>query len=215
MKIFSRITKIIIVSFVFSISIYGQQKDREIKLTVLKNEPIKVVNIKIKNKIVKSKEKFLENDDWLKDFLIEVENISGQTINYLEIELSFPRDQNGMPRAPATEILKYGVFPPLPGQTPYLNPSEPPLHPGNKTIVGVASYEELLALLDYAGHPRSIQEIKVRIGRVIFTDGTMWSGGSIFRRDPNDPKKWVNQLSQINQSRLLKKMTGICSMENV
>jgi hypothetical protein len=190
MKLFRFMLILMLISFIFSTLIYGQQKDREIKRTVWKNEPIKIVKIKVRNKAVKLKERFVEDDDWLKDFSIEVENVSSQPIIFLEIELSFPQDKDGMPPAPATELLSYGVIPLPSGISPNIKPSEPPLKPGDRATLKVVSYERLQELLNYAGHSKSIGEITIRIGRSIFADGKMWNREQIFERDPNDPRRW-------------------------
>lgn len=200
MKPYKFMLILILIIIVSLITVLGQQKDRIIKHTVWKGEPVEIKKIKVKNKVIKLKETFVENDDWLKEFAIEIENTSDQTILSLELQLSFSKDENGMPKAPATEILRYGVI------SPNVKSSEPPLQPGERIVLTLDNYDSLRALLDYAGHSKSIGEVTVRMGRVIFADGTMWYKGSLFKRDPNNPNRWINSLQLMNRSQQFNKL---------
>jgi hypothetical protein len=40
-------------------------------------------------------------------------------------------------------------------------------------------------------YPAAIKEVILRVRTVGFDDGTVWSSGSTFRRDPNNSGKWI------------------------
>jgi hypothetical protein len=187
----SKFTSILIlIGFVFLITTYGQQKDRLITYNQFaKWEPLKIVQMKIKDKPVKFGEYLVEDDDWLKGFSIELENTSDLPINYLEIELSIPKTPNKMPNN-ATERMKYGVYPPPPGMPPRVKPSQPPLQPGERVTLSV-NYESLQRLLNFAGHQGSVVHVIVRSATAIFPHEIKWYKGGIFRPDPKDPRRWV------------------------
>lgn len=59
-------------------------------------------------------------------------------------------------------------------------------------------------LLNSAGLQGSVRHVIVRVGTVIFPDETMWDKGGIFRRDVNDPRKWVIPRKPVSQNRQIK-----------
>jgi hypothetical protein len=70
----------------------AQSDERVVNLYQWRNEPLKIHSIKVKGKEIKPNEKFAdEDDDWFRDLVVEVENISDKTIVYMAINLSFPK----------------------------------------------------------------------------------------------------------------------------
>jgi hypothetical protein len=205
MKLLRFATILILACFIFLVPVFGQPRERKITLNIAKNPPVRIMLIRVNNQpidFVNSRAGLVENDDWLRGFSIEIENVSPFPINYLEMELAIPKDANTMQKN-AADILAYGTFPSLPGQPPRVNPSQPPIPPGGRLKLSV-NYESLLRLLDSAGLQGSVLHVIVRTGTAIFPDGTMWSKGGIFRRDPNDPRKWVNPPKPVSQKRQIK-----------
>lgn len=172
------------VSFIFSNLIFGQQKDRTIEIYKWRNEPIKM-SVKVTGKEIKSKEKFVRNDDdWLSSLTVEVENISNQKIANIKIALDFP-DEPGLKGNPARDYIAYGT-----SELSELNFSQPPLNPGEKAVLKIEDYLSLRDFLDKVGHSKNLKEFRLSIDSVLFTDDTKWIGGQIFRRDPDNPKIW-------------------------
>jgi len=190
MKLRFFVTAITIITFFASTVVLAQEKERVVKRTRWRNEIVEISQIKLKDKTPEIGKRFVANDDWLRDFSVQVKNISSQTIVALEIEISFPQDENGLPEAPATEILNYGIFPSPTGAKLNAKPSEPPLQPGDRITLKLPSYERLQELLDYAGHSNNIREVTLRTGRIFLANGTMWNRGQPFERDHNSPRKW-------------------------
>lgn len=126
MKLFRFTTLLMLVSFVCLITAFGQQRERIVQLNIAKNAPLRIVVIKVNNKPVNIREPFVADDDWLKGFSIEVENISPFPINYLEMELAIPNPPNTMLKN-AADILAYGAFPSSPGIPSRVNPCNAPL----------------------------------------------------------------------------------------
>jgi hypothetical protein len=79
--------------------------------------------------------------------------------------------------------------PTLQGNPPLL------LMPNQSTEFSLAAeFDELKRLIE-PRHSRvgAINDINVRLGEVMFEDGTLYSGGAIFKRNPDasDPRKWL------------------------
>jgi hypothetical protein len=51
-------------------------------------------------------------------------------------------------------------------------------------------YDNINVILKNLKYNGSIKRMRIRVGQVIFNDGTSWDTGTMFRRDPNDPGLW-------------------------
>lgn len=167
----------------------GQNQDTEKSLTKIEsydNEPLKIVGVKAANKSVRLGEKFDGADDWMRNANIRVKNVSDKTIIYIEIDLNFPET-----KASGNEMsyrLKLGHRPAAHNMDPSLE-----LRTGEEAVLSLDGerYEQLVRFLEQR-HPISgIRKGIVRIGFVIFVDGTAWSGGMFHRRDPNNPNRYI------------------------
>lgn len=154
------------------------------------NEPIEIIEPKIKAKAVKLGEAFEDGSDWLKHNTFKVKNRSNKPITFLQIDLDFPETK-------ATgSIMRHSLFigrrpdfkstlnnPPL-----YLKPSEA------LEISLEPEYSAIKRLIELRQPPvENINKLVIRTSEVMFEDGTLYFGGSIFKRnpDPNSPHKWV------------------------
>ena len=175
----------------------GQRK-RIIEETPYPACPVKIVSTTNSRHKIRSKEPFMDDDDWLKGLKIEVVNKSDKTVTYVGIDLLFerPPEQAGQP--PGFWDLNYGrdpfsmsaeeaavaskskskIKPILPGETAYihLQLAGPP-------------HEDLKAFLKEIGYPVAIDRIRLWVSTVGFDDGTAW-GGSYYIRDPSAPHGW-------------------------
>lgn len=169
----------------------GQGKEREIKKLNWPKEPVKIGKLKTKEGVVGFGEKFRADDDWMKGLTFSVKNTSEKTITYLEIELNFPRDKGAQEEPEAHDRIIYGQYPTLPGETTTPHPDHPPIRPGDTVDLVLKDYEGIREFLDNTHYPVRIYRLEVSVGDVVFDDGTKWSGGGLFRRDPDNPGGWI------------------------
>jgi hypothetical protein len=181
----------------------GQVKEREIKKLNWPKEPVKIGKVKAKGSVVTIGEKFRADDDWLKGLTFSVKNSSDKTITYLEIELSFPREKSAPEDPDAHDRIIYGQYPVLPGETATLHPDQPPIRPGDTVDIILKDYEGIREFLNNTHYPLSISRLEVSVGDVVFDDGTKWSGGGLFRRDPHNPGGWfrIKEVARITKDR--------------
>ncbi|HLL71807.1 MAG TPA: hypothetical protein VK363_10265 [Pyrinomonadaceae bacterium] len=171
----------------------AQDKERTISKEMWRTEPVKIKVIKVKGKPVRLNEKFSEDDDWLKEIKVNVENISKKNILYIRIEMLFPRPQ-GVKNSEQTPTYLYPLFY---GQMP--SPQELAQADGRKQLMPGESVEMALpenehlhikTTLERLGYPAEMTKVMLAVGAVVFDDGTMWRADSILHRDPNNPDKW-------------------------
>lgn len=179
-------TNLIIILLSLTINVIAQSNERTVKLTKYRNEPIKMLKLKIRNNEIKTNQKFVSDDNWLRDFNIDIQNISIKSIIHFKIHLAFPKYENGKVVWAGDDIW-YGREPSP--QRPFIE-SVPPLKPGDTTTVKIIDYDRLRRFLDKVGLPPILNEITISLDQVFFDDGTMWSSGQMFQRDPNNPEIW-------------------------
>jgi hypothetical protein len=165
------------------------KKERSIRKPLWRGEPIKIEKIKVKGKFV-SNEKFFDEDDWLKDLTITVKNTSGRIIKYIELDLVFPRPDNSSKQPVSRDHLIYGQYPLSPGELGPANP-EPPVMPEAAAEIRLTDYDGTMNFLAQTDYGSSIKHLEMEIGMVIFDDDTKWSGGHLYRRDPDKPDAWI------------------------
>jgi hypothetical protein len=134
-------------------------------------------------------DKFFEDDDWLKGLTINVKNTSGRIIKYVELDLVFPRPNDSPNQPVSRDHLIYGQYPLQPGEAGPANP-QPPVMPGDTVEIALTDYEGTMDFLLHTNY-RSIKQLEIEIGMVIFDDDTKWSGGRLYRRDPTRPDGWM------------------------
>lgn len=150
------------------------------------NEPLRIVEVKAANKSVKLGEKFEGDDDWIKNASIRVKNVSDKAIIYIEIDFNFPETKT------SGNEMSYRL---KLGHRPGAHDPNPPLQlkTGDETVLSLDGerYDQLVRFLEQR-HPMSgIRKAIIRIGFVVFADGTGWSGGLFHRRDPNNPNRYI------------------------
>lgn len=159
------------------------------------DEPVELGDVKIKGKPVKFADRVEDDDTWLREVTLKVKNRSGKAITYLRLDFTFPET------ASTGNVLFHQVFvgrrsdvPALQGNTPLL------LMPNQSTGVSLAAeFDALKKLIERRHAPvGSVNEVNVRLGEVMFEDGTLYSGGTVFKRnpDPSSPRKWVRAENQ-------------------
>ena len=190
MKSLQILTSISLTVFLLPVVAFAQQKDRVLRRIERKNEPLKISKLKVKGEQVVFNQKFIvDEDDWFRNLTVSVKNVSDKTIVYFDLRLNFP--PTGTAQRTSSDHLLYGHYPPPPGETGTPHPDQPPLKPGDTATVVLTDYEGTRAFLNQTGQAQSIKEIQTSIEDIIFADGTMWNGGVLMKRDPNDPNSWI------------------------
>lgn len=207
------IAAVFVFSPIYFINTFGQEKDLSIEH--LKNqektnnsgkevieqikveeEPVKIVSIVIEEREINLAEQFTKKEDWFKGLKIKVENLSGKTIIYLSIDLSFrrPKDlktNNYMESLPFNQLIEYGK-------------RDAALKGDNSTVQFLNGNIENISLSEGAsqtlqsnllqlGYPDKFSGVQIRIKEVIFDDNTVWAR-VWYKRDPNNPDKFVPQI---------------------
>lgn len=167
-----------------------QDKERMVKKKSWRNEPLEISKLKIRGKLTDLNKKFVEEDDWLRGFSVEVKNTSSKTITYIELDLEFPALSGSTGERPSLDHLLYGEYPAPPGEATTPHSDQPPLLPGETANLTFMDYDGLREFLNQTGKPASIKQLDIGISTVIFSDGTKWEGGQIFHRDPDNPNRW-------------------------
>lgn len=165
----------------------GQAQGKLVDQQRFENEPAEVVEVKAKGKPVKMGKRFDDDDEWIKGVAWTVKNTSPKPITYMAVSLDFPETKstgNVM-----TFTLRYGQN----LRAPVLSGEPIHLMPGDTMSVALSDlkYEELQKFIELRHPVKSLREVSLRIFEVRFEDGTVWSGGSFFRPDPNNPRKLI------------------------
>jgi hypothetical protein len=154
------------------------------------NEPIEISDLKLKGKVVSIDTKLKEKDDWLNGLTFKIRNKSGKRIVYLSLHILLPETRTA-PNQPVLAFpLKYGADPILSRQPTV----DAPLGINDEIefrIVG-PEYENLKQFVEKKTPLKNINFINIDIVMAIFDDDTAWDSGSILRRDPNNPRRWVD-----------------------
>ena len=161
-----------------------------IREPVLSKEPVEIVDVKFKGKAVKFGDEVDGDETWLKDVTLKVRNVSDKPITYLRLDLVFP--DPFIPGAVNTQNVMLGQRADLP-MTSRNQPLR--LEPGQSATVSLAAYfDEIKSLVETRyGWVRNVSQVAVNLGDALFEDGTLYFGGSVFRRNPDasSPRKWL------------------------
>lgn len=151
--------------------------------------PVEISELKINGKAVNADEEFDGDTDWLQGLIFKLKNKSGKTITFIVLDLDFPETKAvGDGRVSQHQITL--------GRDPENKFERPPLHfpPGETMEVPLApEYNEIRTLLGRRLSLDSVTNVLVRLHQVMFDDGTVWSSGNLYRRnpDPNGSPKWI------------------------
>jgi len=131
---------------------------------------------------------FDADGDWLKDLTIEIRNTSGKTITWMLVNLLFPDvTKDG---AVALHQFFLGVDPDAPFARPELR-----VAPNETFEIPLSTkYEDLRRLVKVIGSGMAIEnvsKVEVEFHAALFDNGKRFETGLWYRRDPNDPHKWI------------------------
>lgn len=151
--------------------------------------PAEITDFKVDDKPVNADEEFEGGTEWLKNLSFTLKNKSDKTIIFTVIDLDFPETsavENG--RIAQRQITL--------GQDPENKLDTPPLQllPGKSMEIKLdTEYNGIKTLLTRRLPIDNVTKIMVRLHQVMFDDGTLWSAGTLYRRNPNqsEPNKWI------------------------
>jgi hypothetical protein len=152
------------------------------------NEPIKLTELRLGDRVIAFDENYIAVSDWLKGMTINARNDSEKTLVHLSLKLDFPettKSGNGM-----VSWLRYGKHPTI---LQIGKDEERPADPGQNFQIRLDE-KELLALKRFIESRQPLNDltqVTISLENVYYSDGTMWSGGHIRKPDPNDPKRWI------------------------
>jgi hypothetical protein len=179
---------ILITALLLSIHAQAQQvKDRVLMPQSLppgSRVPLAVSNLQVDDKDIAFGQKFAAGDEWVRGLTFDVKNVTNKVIThiYLVLRVTSPNGKIGL-----GPLFYFGVDPAHPEMkaTVLLKPDE---------VVHVTytdkMYKNFKGLLDFISLP-SVTNAELVIESVLCADGEMYRNGSILRRDPNDPKRWL------------------------
>ena len=174
----------------------GQQQLEERRIDKLTDfsPPVTITLAKTKKKgSIRFKERFLDDDEWLKGLTVRLDNNSGKSFRYIRVEVQFNRSEGQEQDPPAIWFLEYGDYP-----IRYKTEEEmPPLRvkpvlPGESLEISLSDsdFNQLDLYLKDARYSRGTNEIELRITNIGFSDGTIWNVGQILKRDPKSIWGW-------------------------
>ena len=149
-----------------------------------KRAPVKLLTVKTNGQKVKNGKLVATDEDWLRDFSVEVFNSSGKPITFIQLELYFPRSQ-GDPRLGAAYSVWYGDNPfhyESASAMPALR--VPPIQPGDTIELKLTDtdYLQVRSLLNQIDHAAAAK-VDIQVNIIGFSDGTAWTG-SLMERKP-------------------------------
>lgn len=154
--------------------------------------PVKIILVKSKIGTIETDKKIVAGDDWLRGLTIRVRNDSDKPVNGVSVYIQFCRPENQAQELDLAAPIFSGPDPFASSEEFSSPPVEPMLPEQTRDIVlSDEGYESLRTILDKLNYPASIKTVKLRIRAIGFSDGTAWNTGKIFRRDPNNPDKWI------------------------
>jgi hypothetical protein len=161
-------------------------------------DPIEITEIKVKGKERKAGEGFVEDGEWLNDTTFKLTNTYSKPITYLQLDVNFPEVT---PKEHPEATFQYQI---LLGRHPIYKSERPELliMPGDTIEVSLAScYEEMKGMIervkerlnDPVNSINSVNRIEFYLSEAAFSDGTLYSGGRMHKRnpDPNGQRKWI------------------------
>jgi hypothetical protein len=177
-----------------------QAKQRNVQLEAYKDQPVEIINVRVKGNPIKPKIKFTGSRDWLDGMTITLKNVLDKPVAYVSVLVGayYERDGQRTKKRQGRDVqagieLKYGAQPPRSGEM--APPYRAPLLPGETldVVLSESSRNELFSLLSSENASTDIPEISVRVYEVFFTGDseTKWDAGFMYRRDQNDPQLWI------------------------
>jgi hypothetical protein len=172
----------------------AQDADKSLDIERYPNEPLELVNLKIRDKALKNEikmksknkgngwgrdnVKFKETNGWFKHIKIKLRNISGKPIYGIRAGLHFqPPGLRMLFNMPLTWTKSLESDPLQPGAEIDLEVSDQLL---NRTLIRMKQYDV----------DANLSSVSFSLDDAYFSDDIKWSRGVLLRRDSDDPNKW-------------------------
>lgn len=160
-----------------------------IRAEKLTKEPVEIA-IKHRGALISPNQEFDADANWVTDLAIKITNKSNMPITFIDLDLTFPETRAFLGGKIALHEIMLGLEP---------ESKEPrtPLRllPNESIEVALADRIDCLKALMKNKQPTldAVNQILIRLQQVIFEDGTLYSGGEVYRRntDPSDSRKWI------------------------
>jgi hypothetical protein len=153
-------------------------------------DPLEITEIRVNGKAIKIAENFVEDGEWLNEAAFMLTNTYSKPITYVQIDVDFPEIERK-----GGAILQHQI---LLGRHPIYKSDERPglrILPGDSIELSFASeYKEMKRVIELTKSPiNNINKIVIRFSEAAFDDGTLYSGGRMYERnpDPNGRQKWI------------------------
>lgn len=170
----------------------AQGQERTIsKMSWPAKEPVKIVKLKTKGKVIELGKEFYEKDDWLKGLTVTVENVSDKPISRIVLDLSFPRPGGFSETIPTYAVkLIYGR-----------DPADEDAGEHKLVLFGESVDIRMLDVklpfiktdLEKLSYPEKTTRAQLMVQYVTFSDGAMWTGDdNLLYPDPSDPQQKIN-----------------------
>jgi hypothetical protein len=195
----------------------GQQgKERAVKITTFKDQPVEIVAVKVKGVPVELDKKFVGDNDWFNGMTATIKNVSDKPVIYVTVSVTAyyekdgvrKRTSDGRDRRAAVDF-GYGLRPRLPGESTR-SYSAAPLMPGQTTdlVFSGIHRDQLNGLLSREDASTDIPELILWVDHVAWykEDEEMWIRGAMYRLDPTNPGRWIpkddpdSPLSRLNHA---------------
>jgi hypothetical protein len=167
-------------------------KQRVVKRWAFNAEPILLTNLHSKGLSVSSGKPFAADDEWLQGLRFDVENKSMQSIAFLKVHVLL-YGVKGFDSALSIP-LQWGEPPTLRGGR-VVSESLNPLAPGGKISLAVTEemYARVKNLVEQEDSITNVREVRLLTSSVMYTDGTVWKGGSLLSPDKTRAGVWTEK----------------------
>lgn len=172
-----------------SSTIAQNQHERVIRKAAIPFEPLKVLEVIVREQVINFGDRLIADDDWLEGMRFRLKNTSGRAIVQLEVGLYIPESVTG--GYPFLIPITFGPTTPAIDDR-CLSTVANKLMNGNdvEVIFTAEHYRAMKQIFARKGINKPISDIDVRLGMVVFDDCTAWYEGQRLRRDPIKPNKW-------------------------
>ena len=130
--------------------------------------------------------KFQADAGWLNKLAIELKNVSGKSITYAVINLTFPQTANEKGRVGLHQIF-LGIDPDR-----KFTRSELRLAPNDTIEIPLANeLAQIKTFVETRLPLTDVYEVEIEMHAVLFDDGKLFEAGVMYQRDPNNYSKWI------------------------
>jgi hypothetical protein len=174
-------------------------KQRVVKRWAFASEPILLTNVRAQNASVLSNKPFAADDEWLRGLRFDVLNKSLQSIAFVKVHVLLygVKGYEGALSIP----LQWGEPPLLSGGAVVSQPMDS-LAPGNKVSLAVTAemYARVKGMVEKQDTMANVSEVRLLTSSVMYTDGTVWKGGSLLYPDEKRAGVWTERTDDLAKS---------------